>query len=198
MADNEVDKVELIKKLVKENSQGLTEEELKREEEAMLKIFFEGSFPADALGFSKEFLDEVYHYAYNLFQQNKIEEASQLFRWLKKMVPVEPIYTIALIHCLTLQKKWLGAISYLLELAYLDVEDPVPFEKISECLIELGDLSGALITIDKAIERAGDKKEFAEAKGKWQLRYDNILSQLNIDPAIIAKVNAEYENKKIG
>ena len=98
MANNkeDINMREIIKNVVNENKVGLTPEELKREEEAMIKIFEMGFFPAEALGFSQEFLDYVYKYAYVLYQQNKIEEASQLYRWLKLMDPSDLIYTIAL------------------------------------------------------------------------------------------------------
>lgn len=185
-----IDKRELIKKVVHANRGNLTPEELKMQEEAMLEIFDEGVIPAEALGFSDEFLEYVYMYAYSLYQQNKIEEACQLYTWLKTMMPDER-YTIALSICYIQQKKWLAAVAALMELAYLNPEDPYPFEKMSECLTEAEDLPGALVAIEKAIQRAGDKSEFATEKEKWRMRYEHILSRLNIDPAIIEKVRAE-------
>lgn len=191
-----IDKRELIKKIVNKNKQGLTSEELQLQEDAMIKIFEEGLLPGEALGFSEEFLEYVYKYAYGLYQQNKIEEASQLYRWLKTMDPTNTSYTTALTICFIQQKKWGAAVTYLMELAYLNPEDPYPFEKMSECLIKAEDLPEALIAIEKAIQRAGDKKEYATDKAKWVMSYEHILSQLNIDPAIIAKVRAERATYK--
>lgn len=188
---------ELIKEIVAQNKAGLTPQQLAKEEKVLRDIYEKGELPAKALGFNEEFLDYVYRFAYILYQKNQIEEASQLYRWLKFMMPFEQKYTIALIQCFIQQKKWLTAISYLLELAYFNMEDPWPFKKISDCLVEMGDLPGALVTIDKAITRAGNKQEYAQEKEKWILSYEHILSQLHIDPAIIAKVNAEYEKKDI-
>ncbi len=192
-----INKREMIKKIVSKNKAGLTPEQLEREEKAMIDIFEKGMLPAQALGFSQEFLDYVYQFAYSLYQKNQIEEASQLYRWLKRMMPIDQKYTIALIQCLIQQKKWLGAISCLMELAYFNLDDPMPFKKMSDCLSELGDLPGALVAIDKAITRAEDKKEYAKEKEKWILTYEHILSQLKIDPAIIERINAEYDKKTL-
>ncbi|QLH36286.1 MAG: hypothetical protein HWD61_09225 [Parachlamydiaceae bacterium] len=185
------------KKVISQNAAGLTPEELKRHEKAMIDIFEKGILPAEALGFSEEFLNHVYRYAYNLYQQNKIEEASQLFRWLKAMVPAYPKFTIALIQCFIQQKNWLAAVANLMELAYQDLEDPMPFVKMSECLMEAEDYGGALITMEKAIERAGNKQQYAQEKERWIMNYDYILSKLNIDPAIVQKVREERKNLKI-
>lgn len=186
---------EVIKKTIGENQAGLTPEELKMQEDLMIKIFDEGMFPAEAMGLSGDFLEYVYKYAYNLYQQNKIEEASQLYRWLKAMNPLNQKYSIALTQCFIQQKNWLAAVALLMQLAYLNPEDPIPFEKMSECLTEAGDLAGALVAIDKAIERAGNKKEYATEKEKWLMSYEFLLFQLNIDPAIVEKVRAERQNK---
>lgn len=187
---------EVIQRVVQANKQGLTPEELKLQEEAMIKIFEEGMMPAEALGFSEDFLEYVYKFAYSLYQQNKIEEAKQLYIWLKAMVPFHEKYTIALTHCLIQQKQWAAAVSYLMELAYLNPNNPLPFEKMCECLIEAGDFAGALTAIDKAIQRAGDLPEYAKEKEKWIMNYEYILSQLNIDPALVEKVRAERKKKE--
>lgn len=188
---------DLIKKVVNKNKQNLTPEEVKMQEEAMINIFEKGMIPGEALGFDEDFLEYVYKYAYTLYQRNKIEEASQLFRWLKVMVPFYPKYNIALMHCFILQKKWIGAVACLMELAYQDLEDPYPFEKMSECLIEAGDFGGALIAMEKAIQRAGDKKEFAQKKERWLMNYEYILSQIDIDPETLAKIRAKRKEKTV-
>lgn len=197
MDTNKDEKSEIIRRIVRENKAGLTPEELESQEEAMINIFERNMLPADALGFSEDFLKYVYKFAYTLYQQNKIEEASQLFRWLKVMVPFYPKYTKALIQCFILQKKWGPAITYLLELAYQDFEDPMPFAKISECLMEAEDYAGALIATEKAIQRAGDKKQYAHKKEQWLMNYDYILSQLKIDPKILEKVHREQSSPNI-
>jgi tetratricopeptide (TPR) repeat protein len=198
MAENnqKINMREVIQKAVKNNSTGLTDKEVKLQEEAMIKIFEEGIFPADALGFNQEFLEYVYKFAYALYQQNKVEEASQLYRWLHIMEPVNPKYMVALTHCLIQQKDWLTAVFYLTELSYFNPKDPMPFVKMSECLQEANDLPGAFIAIDQAIKNAGDKKEYAEEKEKWLMNYDYILSQVDIDPAAKEKMRTERLGNK--
>lgn len=187
---------EIIKKVVHANKTGLNPEELKAQEKAMIKIFEKGMIPGKALGFSAEFLEYVYKFAYSLYQQNKIEEAAQLYLWLKTMVPFNETYTIALINCRIHQKKWIQAVSYLMELTYLHPKDPFPFEKICDCLMEEGDLRGALIAIHEAIERAGNKKEYAQNKARWLMNYDFILSQINSDADLPEKGADEKEGNK--
>lgn len=193
---NEINIRETIKKVVYANKTGLPPEKLKEHEDLMIKIFQYGILPADAMGLSEDFLEYVYKYAYALYQQSKIEEARQLYIWLKVMNPVNQKYTIALTHCSILQKNWKEAVTNLMELAFLNLEDPLPFQKMSECLVEAGDLAGALIAIDKAIERAGDRKEYAMEKEKWLMTFESLLVQMKIDPEIIAKVRAEYKESE--
>lgn len=192
--DDEFNFNEIIKKVVSANKVGLTAEQLQQQEEAMKKIFEEGMPPGQALGFSKDFLEYVYKFAYSLYQQNKIEEASQLYRWLKAMDPFNTKFIVAIMNCYVLQKKWLPAVAELMELAYINPEDPLPFEKMCDCLLEVDDLTEALVAIEKAIERAGDKVEFEQEKEKWRMKYNYILNQLNIDPAIIEKIRAESKH----
>lgn len=194
---NEQDDVrKVIQEAVRKNQENLTPEESQKLEQVMIDIFENGLFPGEALGFNQDFLDYVYKFAYGLYQKNQIEEASQLYRWLKRMSPLEQKYTVALAHCFIMQKNWLPAVALLMELAYLNPEDPLPFEKMCDCLIEAHDLPGALVAIDKAIERAGDKKEYSTDKEKWLMTFDYIVSQLDIDPAIVEKAKEEREDPK--
>ena len=84
-----------------------------------------------------------------------------------------------------------------MELAYLDLEDPMPFAKMSECLIEAGRFAEALIVTEKAIERAGDNEEYATDKEKWLMTYDYLLSLMNVDPALVEKIRAERKSKNL-
>lgn len=186
----------IIQTIVNKNRGDLTDEELIQQEEAMIKIFDQGLLPGEALGFSEEFLEVVYGFAYSLYQKNKIEEASQLYRWLKTMVPVNPRYTTALMHCYIQQKKWLPAVALLMEVAYFNPEDPYPFEKMSDCLIEAEHYGFALTAIEKAIERAGDKPEYAADKERWLLTFDYIINLMEIDPALVEKIKNEYAAKQ--
>nr|NGY95993.1 hypothetical protein [Neochlamydia sp. AcF84] len=183
-----------IKKTVHAHKGKLSEEEVKLQEQALIDIFENGMLPAQALGFDANFMDYVYKFAYTLYQKNEIEEASQLYRWLKVMVPIDQKYTIALTHCYIQQKNWLAAVAMLMELGVLNSEDPLPFEKMCDCLIEAKDYASALMAIEQAIKRAADKQEYMLDKEKWLMTYDYLLSQLEIDPAIIEKVKAENES----
>ncbi len=191
-----VDIRETIKAVVKKNKGDLTPQEIEMQEDALIKIFEQGMLPVEAQGFNDDFLEDVYAFAYTLYQQNKIEEASQLYRWLNRMIPVNEKYIAALIHCFILQKKWAGAVSYLMRLAYLNPEDPLPFVKMSECLIEANDFPEALIVLDKAIQRAEGKPEYAKEIEKWRLDLQYIISHSHIDPAIIDKFRSQKRKEK--
>lgn len=177
-------------------SKNLSPEEMKMQEDALVKIFEEGLMPGEALGFSQNFLDRVYKFAYSLYQRRKIEEATELFKWLKSMDPNEEKYVIALMHCFMLQKKWIGAVTMQVELAYRHPENPYPYVTMCECLLEANDISGAMVAIRSAIIRAGDKPEYAKDKEKWQMTYEFILAQLNVDPEVAKKIGEEEESKE--
>lgn len=169
---------EQIQETLKKNK-NIPPEEYELHEAALTNIFENGMTPREALGFNQEFLNKVYSFAYTLYQTRKTEEAAELFKWLRAMDPNEEKYTIALMHCFIDQKKWIGATTLQLELAFQNPDDPYPFAKMCDCLLEAGDLSGAMIAVHAAVLRAGDNPKLAQDKEKWQLTYDYIATQLN-------------------
>jgi tetratricopeptide (TPR) repeat protein len=185
-----------IKEMVEMDKGNFTPEELKMQEEALKEIYVNGKTPAKACGIDNDYLTLAYRYGYSLYQKNKFREAWQVFEWLKIMNPCQIEYRTANLHCLLQLKNWTLAINELMMLAFLNGEDPYPFAKMAECLIELNDLASALIIIEMAIDRAGDKKEYAADKAKWKMQYEFLLTQLEVDPAIIEEVRQEMAAKK--
>lgn len=50
---------------------------------ALTKVFEEGMFPQDALGFSDEFMEVMYAATYKLFQEEKFDEAANCYEFLR-------------------------------------------------------------------------------------------------------------------
>ena len=179
---------EKIKKIVTDNSSNLSTEEKEKLEEILNKIINDGFFPAEAVGLDQSYLDNVYSFAYALYQKNQFEEARQLFDWLKMMSPFNFDYSSAAVHCFIQQKKWTLAVNALMEMAVLLPENPYPYAKMADCLIELGDFGGALIATEQAINRSENNPKLVEEREKWKLQFEYLIDQLEIDPSTVEGV----------
>lgn len=187
---------ESIKEVVEKNRGDLTDEEVQKQIEVFEKVFIEGETPAEAMNLSSDYLNQVYAYGYALYQKRKITEARALFYWLNKMNFSQPKFILALIECDLQLKDWQSAINYLMQIAFIYPEDPAPYEKICDCLMELNDLPGALVMLEKAIARGKKDPQHSKSVEKWKMQYEYILDQLDIDPKLIEEARAEIAAKE--
>lgn len=109
---------------------------------------------AGAKRFSDSDLEAVYTHAYNTFNQQQYEKALQMFGFLTTYRPASVKYRKGIAAC----QKQLGAYadaeqsySFLL---LLDPNDPEPPLGCAECLIRLGNLTDAIVTLKGAIALA--------------------------------------------
>lgn len=169
---------EQIKKAVEQvgsNLQDVSSESIKA---TMDKATRKGTSPKDALGLTDAMVEGVYGQAYRLYNTGKYKEAIQIFRLLLMINSTEPKYAMGLAACFHMLKDYkVAADSYSL-VGILDPESPISFYHASDCFLQMGDTASALIALEMAIKRAGDKPEFRTLKDRAQLTAESLKKEM--------------------
>lgn len=139
-----------------------------------------GMVPKDALGLSDSFVEGIYGQAYRLYNSGRYKDASQLFRLLLMMDATEAKYVLGLAACFHMQKEYKAAVDTYSMCGILDANSPVPHFHASDCYIKMGDLTSALICLDLAVKRAGDKPEFATLKDRAQMTIESVKKEMQV------------------
>lgn len=161
------------------------------------KMMIQGLTPKDAMGVSGTYLENVYAQAYRLYNTGKYGEAAHLFRILIMMNAMEPKYTLGLAACFHMLKEYYNAIQTYTMCSALDSENPIPQYHSSDCFIQMKDYLSAMICLELAIKRAGDKPEYAKMKERAQLSFESLKRQLSSVPPG-TKTLAEQETQERG
>lgn len=147
------------------------------------KILEQGMTPKDAIGLSSGYLENVYAQAYRLYNTGKYAEATHLFRILIMLNAMEPKYILGLAACFHMLKEYFNAIQTYTMCSALDPQNPIPHYHSSDCFIQMKEYLSAMICLELAIERAGDKPEYAKMKERAQLSLESLKKQAAANPA---------------
>jgi type III secretion system low calcium response chaperone LcrH/SycD len=113
---------------------------------------------ANELAASKRFTDSdleaVYAHAFNLYQQRQFEQALQIFAFLTTYRPASAKYRKGLAACQKMLGAYVEAEQSYTFLLLLDPNDPEPALACGECLIRLGNVVDARVTLKGAIDLA--------------------------------------------
>lgn len=123
----------------------------------------------DIIGLSDESAESIYSQAYLLYNTGKYNDAAELFRLLIMLNATEPKYIMGLAACFHMMKEYDGAASAYSLVSIVDAENPIPYFHSSDCYIQLGDRASAIVALEMAVKRAGDKPEFAMLKERAQI-----------------------------
>lgn len=141
------------------------------------KIFLKGMPPKDAMGINKNLLEGIYAQAYRLYNTGKYPEAVHLFRMLILLDPKEPKFVLGLAACFHMIKEYRNAIQTYTMCSLLDPADPIPYYHSSDCFIQMKDYISAMLCLEMAIKRAGDKPEYAKLKERALLSLESLKQQ---------------------
>jgi type III secretion system low calcium response chaperone LcrH/SycD len=159
----------------KPNQKNQAEQEYTRAAEKILK---EKMTPKDAMGVSASYLENVYAQAYRLYNTGKYGEGVHLFRILIMLNPMEPKYLLGLAACFHMLKDYDNAIQTYTMCSALDPTTPIPHYHTSDCFIQQKDYVSAMISLELAIERSGDKQEFNKIKERSLMSLQSLKKQL--------------------
>ncbi len=126
----------------------LTDEQLKTVEKLAVQCLKSGIPLSVVKGYSTEELEAVYNVTYNLYQQQKYEDAKTLFQFLTLHEPAEGRFWLGLAACYHRLAEHESAINAYSCAALVDATNPIYAFHAGECYLAMEDWENA----KKAIE----------------------------------------------
>lgn len=166
-----------IKKATEQLGTAIKEEKKGQMQAAIQQTTRKGTSTKDALGLTDAMVEGIYGQAYRLYSTGKFREATQLFRLLIMMDPTEPKYVMGLAACFHMLKEFKNAADTYAILGVIDPESPISFYHASDCFIQMKDLVSALVVLEMAVKRAGDKPEFRTLKDRALLTIESLKKE---------------------
>lgn len=145
--------------------------------DAVTRATKKGTSPKDALGLTDAMVEGVYGQAYRLYNTGKYKEAIQIFRLLVMINSTEPKYAMGLAACFHMAKDYKTAVNAYTIVGVIDPENPIPFYHASDCYIQMEDPVSALIALEMAIKRAGEKAEFKTLKDRAVMTAESLKKE---------------------
>lgn len=167
-----------IKKATEELGAALGKEKIKDFQQVAAKAVQGGMMPKDMMGLSDAMVEGIYGQAYRLYNTGKYKDASQLFRLLIMLNSTEPKYAMGLAACFHMLKEYKNAVSTYAICGVIDPENPIPHYHASDCYIHMNDPVSALIALEMAVKRAGDKVEYQTLKDRALLTIESLKKEI--------------------
>ena len=167
-----------IKKATQELGATLGKEKAKDFQNVADKVVRQGMMPKDMMGLSDAMVEGIYGQAYRLYNTGKYKDASQLFRLLIMLNSTESKYAMGLAACFHMLKEYKNAVSTYAICGVIDPENPIPHYHASDCYVHMKDTVSALISLEMAVKRAGDKEEYQMLKDRALLTIDALKKEM--------------------
>jgi type III secretion system low calcium response chaperone LcrH/SycD len=153
-------------------------EEMKQAiEKLVTDVYEKGMLPKDAMGLSDEMVESMYNFAYRLYNTGKYDQASQIFRLLVMLNPIESRFMMGLAACYHMRKDYFNAATCYTICNILDPRDPLPHYHISDCYIETGQLDLAIKELEVCILCAEKFPVFEAIKDRAKITLDALQAQ---------------------
>jgi len=147
---------------------------------ALIKQLLEkGIKPKDIIGLNDTMVEGIYGQAYRLYNAGKYKEAIQLFRLLIMLNAMEAKYTMGLAACYHMLKEYENAIAAYTSCGVIDPLSPIPYYHVSDCYLKMEDKRSALIALEFALKRVGEKPEFAIIKDRIIRSIESLKQEIN-------------------
>lgn len=171
-----------IKKAAETIGATLSKEKSKDFQNIAAKAVQQGVMPKDMLGLSDAMVEGIYGQAYRLYNTGKYKDASQLFRLLIMLNSTESKYAMGLAACFHMMKEYKNAVSTYALCGIIDPENPIPHYHASDCYLHLQDPVSALIALEMAVKRSGDKPEYTILKDRARLTINSLKQEIDKNP----------------
>lgn len=116
--------------------------------EPLAQFFLDGGTIGEALGYTAREYEAMYAVGHGLYTQAHYEDAARLFRLLVLYEPAQARFQTALGASLQMQGHYQDAINHHAIAGSLDLDDPEPALRISECLMAQGRMKEAVQGLD--------------------------------------------------
>jgi type III secretion system low calcium response chaperone LcrH/SycD len=145
---------------------------------ALQRATRKGASPKEALGLTDAMVEGVYGQAYRLYNTGKYKEAAQIFRLLVMINSTESKYSMGLAASFHMMKDFQSAANTYSVVGILDPQNPIPYYHASDCYTQMGDPVSALVALEMAIKRAGDRPEFNTLKDRALLTAESLKKEI--------------------
>jgi type III secretion system low calcium response chaperone LcrH/SycD len=166
-----------VKKAAEEIGATLGTEKAEEVQNIANRVVEQGVMPKDALGLSDAMVEGIYGQAFRLYNTGKYRDASQLFRLLIMLNSTESKYAMGLAACFHMLKEYKNAVSTYAICGVIDPENPIPHYHASDCYIQMGDPASAVIALEMAIKRAGEKQEYQTLKDRAKMTIETLKKE---------------------
>lgn len=168
-----------LKKVTEKIAAELDKEKSKEYQALVSKVVQQGVAPKDVMGLSDAMVEGIYGQAYRLYNTGKYKDAIQLFRLLIMLNASEARYTMGLAACFHMLKQYKNAVETYTLCAILDPENPIPHFHASDCYIQTGDHLSALIALEMAVKRAGEKPQYQTLRDRALLTIESLKKEIS-------------------
>jgi len=151
----------------------------------------QGGLPKDLLGINDGMIETIYGQAYRLYNTGKYKDASQMFRLLIMLNPTESKYSMGLAACFHMLKEYASAIELYTICGTLDPENPVPHFHASDCYLQMDNPISALVSLEMAVKRAGEKPQFSTLRDRALLTISSVKEKIK-NPVPVSSATGSF------
>ena len=144
----------------------------------MEHVLKKGIMPKTALKIGDDTMEAIYTQAYNLYNQGRYKESSYIFRLLMLLDFTTPKYILGIAACLHRTKDYINASNLYLLCGCLDPKNPMPHYHSADCYLQLEAPEFAILSLQMAINAAGDQPQYAVVKERAQLLKTGLEAQI--------------------
>lgn len=120
--------------------------------ENLIDLWKSGGTLAQAMGLCGEECEALYAYGYALYAQAKYGDAVKIFTRLVALDHLDSRYQMALASAMQMTGRYEAALEQYVIATLLRVDDPAPVFHCAECLIALGRLEDARVSLNLVVE----------------------------------------------
>lgn len=172
----------IVKNATEKLSESMSTPNNKEAYERILKKATEHAVtPKDLLEMSDAQVEAIYAQAYRLYNTGKYNDAISLFRLLTMIDPTEAKFSLGLAACFHMLKDYKAASDLYVLCGVLDPESPIPAFHASDCYLQMKDKVSAIISLELAIKKAGQKPQYQILRDRAQLTIDSLKKDLNLN-----------------
>lgn len=172
-------KTEELKKSLRQLGTKIGDEKFVQKFSTALEDMLEkGKLPKEALNITDENMELYYAQAYRLYNSGKYIESSAVFRMLIFLDATQARFAMGLAACAHMLKDYDAAIKMYTMCGILDANDPLPPFHASDCYIQKNDRPSAMLMLEMAILRAGNKPEYQVLKDRAVLTLAGLEKEL--------------------
>lgn len=130
------------------------------------------------LGIDKSSAEGMYGEAFAHYTSGRYKDAIDIFQLLIVYDGEDPRFMMGLAACYHQLKEFDSAIQLYTSCGLLDPEDPLPHYHLSDCYLQVGDKMSAVVALQMAVKRAGDKEEFSVMKDRALMAIETYKEEL--------------------